>query len=169
LPNAWTEARFGHVWEGEYDKQTNKLKGGMHTKAGLDEFKKMNINANRVFNEASVNEFKAGKNLTSTIYMQELPNHVVRVHLPDEGINKKTRQRATVTNVNGEEIKGIKTLFPFNWTEIDVKNAGQAVINQQNGPIKSGAITGTYKGVKVEAYLDEKSGIINSIFPSWDQ
>lgn len=145
------------------------ISGGVHTVEGLKAFIRETATDDRIFTELIVTDFQAGLNLTNNILKQELPNGVIRVHLPNEGINKNVRSNAYVTNNQGEKIKGIKTLFPIGWTQIDVENAGQAVINQQQGIVKNDHIFGTYKGVRIEVRLDSSSGIINTVHPAWEQ
>src|SRR5262249_50489620 len=134
---------------------------GMHLKAGVDELKLQNSAFGRDFASGYTDTFPL-ENHSQTILMQELPNGVTRVQLPQ---SSATRKALAVSSPDGL-VKGIKTLWPDSYGRAEIAAAGRALLDQNPGAT-SGGYSGTYNGVKMFGYV--RDGKIMSIYPKWNQ
>ena len=127
-----------HASVGTFLKNSNRLKSGGHGQANIEEMKRRGI------------KFVIKKTFPKGVRLGYVQNHYER------------RRRGLDKGQIGQ------LWFPKNWTESDIRKAGQAVLRAHKGEIKNGAtITGWYNNVKVGIIVNNRQ--IKTIFPTKEQ
>ncbi|HBS48419.1 TPA: hypothetical protein DEO28_00110 [Candidatus Dependentiae bacterium] len=154
----WNGKSIEHVFCGEFlaANETQQIRSGltvgMHTLEAFENFKKK-------FNFAD-DLFK----------VEKLENGVTRVISPKHVFAKdKFYNKAKVITQSGEEIKGIKTLWPTNYTSKDIFEAAKEIVSNKANNIEGNKFVGiTSRGIRVEARVSSEGKIL-TVYPTWNQ
>ncbi|SIO92566.1 DUF637 domain-containing protein [Vibrio spartinae] len=169
IPNVgklWPDKTTQHVIKGDFD-ELNRLVGGMHTAEGLADFIKLRELSGTKYTLKEVDAFLS-RNDTSEIWVQTLPNGVKRLQLPREGLHRNAFERGSV-KIGDIRVKGIKTIFPENFTHQDIVAASQKVLQDNYDKVTKEELYGVYKGISIRLSRDLNTGRIKTIHPSWNQ
>jgi hypothetical protein len=163
LKEHWNDKAFNHVFMGDF--VSGKLVGGMHTLRGLEamRFARFAHDGKAFIWKRTEHFFPT--NLSDELLYREMPNGVIQVHVPYEQFARK-KSRRQISMPDGMPVQGLKSLWPESFTADDILLASKATLDANPGVAK-GQVTATYRGVQVDATLDD--GKITSIYPSAGQ
>ena len=142
----------------------------MHTNRGFDYFLKRNSDVNKQFKVDITSTFDT-KFISrgGSIKKEVLPNGVTRLQLPRDAFATTKKSERANTMVNGERLQGVKTLWPDKFSIEDIAQAASEIVAKYPDLPTDKSLTGTFKGIKIEVWLDKSTKKVKTAYPAWIQ
>ncbi len=143
------------------------ISGGLHTSKGLDHFLTKAANSgvkpNSTPCDLKLLAESRGVDVRDLAQIEELPNGVKRVTMPEEAFNAKQWEK-----LEDAGIPGGKSLFPDSWGPRDIVNAANKIYKNNNiTPTTTGLFEDVINNVKVNIAVTKGKTV--STYPSWVQ